>query len=54
MGQLCRSIALGTVKLVMEDFRQSHPAALAVSLVCYGAVLILVPKLSSTSSSNPR
>lgn len=47
------AIALGTVKLVMEDFRQSHPAALAVSLVCYGAVLILVPKLSSTSSSNP-
>jgi hypothetical protein len=43
------AIALGTVKLVMEDFRQGHPAALAVSLVSYGAVLILAPKLSSMS-----
>lgn len=41
------AIALGTVKLVMEDFQQSRPAALATSLVCYGAVLILVPKLSA-------
>lgn len=41
------AIALGTVKLVMEDFRLSHPAALAVSLVCYGAVLILLPRLSA-------
>jgi len=44
------AIALGTVKLVMEDFQQSHPAALATSLVCYGAVLILVPKLSAKTS----
>lgn len=40
-------IALGAVKLVMEDFQQSRPEALAASLVCYGAVLILVPKLSA-------
>jgi hypothetical protein len=45
------AIALGTVKLVMEDFRLSHPAALAVSLVCYGALLILLPKLSVRPSS---
>jgi hypothetical protein len=45
------AIALGTVKLIMEDFRQSHPAALAVSLLCYGALLILVPKLSAKPSS---
>lgn len=41
------AIALGTVKLVMEDFRQSSPAALALSLLCYGALLILIPKLSA-------
>lgn len=40
------AIALGTVKLVVEDFRHGNPAALAVSLVCYGAVLILTPKLT--------
>ena len=46
------AIALGTVKLVMEDFQHSHPAALATSLVCYGAVLILVPKLSAGARQN--
>jgi hypothetical protein len=45
------AIVLGTVKLILEDFLQSHPAALAVSLVGYGAVLILVPKLNAKSSS---
>ncbi len=39
------AIALGTLKLILEDFRQSNPVALAVSLVCYGALLIVVPKL---------
>jgi hypothetical protein len=45
------AIALGTVKLILEDFRQSHPGALAASLVGYGALLILVPKLNTKSSS---
>lgn len=40
------AIALGSVKLLLEDFRQSHPAALAISLVCYGAMLIVVPRLA--------
>ena len=44
------AIALGTLKLILEDFRQSNPVALAVSLVCYGALLIVVPKLSSRPS----
>ena len=44
------AIALGTVKLLLEDFRQSHPAALAMSLVCYGAMLIVVPKLAGKSA----
>jgi hypothetical protein len=45
------AIALGTLKLILEDFRQSNPVALAVSLVCYGALLIVVPKLSSKPAS---
>lgn len=45
------AIALGTLKLILEDFRQSSPVALAVSLVCYGALLIVVPKLSAKPSS---
>jgi hypothetical protein len=44
------AIALGTVKLLLEDFRQSHPAALAFSLVCYGAMLILLPRLGGRAS----
>ena len=46
------AIALGTVKLLLEDFRQSHPAALALSLLCYGALLILVPKLATKTPVN--
>lgn len=45
------AIALGTVKLLLEDFVQSHPAALAVSLLCYGAMLILVPKIAGKAAS---
>lgn len=39
------AVGLGALKLFAEDFRQSPPAALAVSLLCYGVLLILVPKL---------
>jgi hypothetical protein len=46
------AIALGAIKLFLEDFRQSPPAALAVSLLCYGALLILVPKLSAKKQGN--
>lgn len=46
------AIGLGTIKLITEDFRRSHPAALAVSLVFYGVLLILVPKLSAKSASD--
>lgn len=46
------AIALGTLKLILEDFRQSNPVALAVSLVCYGALLIVVPKLSGKPSQS--
>jgi hypothetical protein len=45
IGYAC--IALGAVKLVFEDFPHSGAAALAVALVCYGALLIVVPRLSA-------
>jgi hypothetical protein len=38
-------LMVGALKLFAEDFRNSPPAALAVSLVCYGSLLILIPKL---------
>jgi hypothetical protein len=40
------SVALVTVKLIVEDFRESSPAALAISLLCYGAVLVFGPRLA--------
>jgi len=45
------AIALGSVKLLGVDFRQSHPAALAVSLLCYGGLLLLMPRLSARPKS---
>ena len=38
------AVALGALKLALQDFRQSGPAALAVSLVCYGGLLIVLPR----------
>lgn len=38
-------MALGAFKLVVEDFRQGRAAAMSLSLVCYGAALILLPRL---------
>jgi hypothetical protein len=43
-------IVLGALKLFAEDFRNSPPAALAVSLLCYGALLIVVPKLRAKTA----
>jgi len=40
-------IGLGALKLVFEDFQHSGAAALAVALVCYGGLLIVVPRLSA-------
>lgn len=40
------AMAAATVKLFVEDFRRSPPAALAISLLCYGAVLIFGPRLT--------
>jgi hypothetical protein len=37
--------ALVTLKLFWEDFPNSSPASLAVSLLCYGALLVFGPRL---------
>jgi len=35
----------GAVKLATEDFRQSRPATLFLSLLLYGGTLIALPRL---------
>ena len=39
------AIGFGTLKLLLEDLRLGNPASLVVSLLFYGGVLILLPKL---------
>ena len=38
-------VALGGVKLLLQDLREGRPATLVVSLALYGAVLVLAPRL---------
>lgn len=40
------AIVLGSLKLLLIDFRQSHPAGLAVSLLCYGGLLLILPRFN--------
>ena len=40
------AIALGTLKLLVEDFRFGNAGTLVVSLLFYGLVLILLPKVT--------
>jgi hypothetical protein len=39
------AIGFGTLKLLLEDLRFGNPASLVVSLLFYGGVLILLPKM---------
>lgn len=39
-------LALGGLKLVLQDLRHGRPATLVLSLALYGAVLVLAPRLS--------
>jgi hypothetical protein len=39
------AVAFGTLKLLLEDLRFGNPASLVVSLLFYGGVLILLPKM---------
>ncbi len=38
-------VALGGVKLLLQDLREGRPATLVLSLALYGAVLVLAPRL---------
>ena len=40
------AVAFGTIKLLFEDLRYGNAASLVVSLLFYGLVLILLPRLS--------
>jgi hypothetical protein len=45
------AVAFGTLKLVFEDLRFGNAASLVVSLLFYGSVLILLPRLTYRSRS---
>ena len=40
------TVALGALKLLVEDLRFGNAGSLVVSLLCYGLILILIPKLT--------
>jgi hypothetical protein len=40
------AVGLGTLKLLMEDLRYGNPASLVVSLLFYGLILIVLPRLA--------
>ncbi len=44
-------VAVGTLKLVLEDLRFGNPASLVVSFVFYGLILILLPRLTRNSKA---
>ena len=43
------AVAFGTLKLLFEDLRFGNAASLVVSLLFYGLVLILLPRLTRRS-----
>ncbi len=45
------ALAFGTLKLLLEDLRFGNAASLVVSLLCYGSVLILLPRLTRRAST---
>jgi hypothetical protein len=44
-------VALGGLKLLLQDLREGRPATLVLSLALYGAVLLLAPRLLKRSES---
>ena len=44
-------VALGGVKLLMQDLRVGRPATLVPSLALYGALLVLAPRLLRVGES---
>ena len=47
------AVALGTLKLMVEDLRYGNAASLVVSLLFYGSVLILLPRLMRRTGKEP-
>lgn len=47
------AIAFGTLKLVFEDLRFGNPASLVASLLFYGLILILIPRLPRLGRDGP-
>jgi hypothetical protein len=45
------AVALGTLKLLMEDLRFGNAASLVVSLLFYGLILILLPRVTKRRES---
>jgi len=48
------AVALGTLKLILEDLRFGNPASLVVSFVFYGLILILLPRMTRTNEEGAR
>jgi hypothetical protein len=46
------AVAVGTLKLVLEDLRFGNPASLVVSFVFYGLILILLPRMTRTKQES--
>jgi len=46
------AVALGTLKLILEDLRFGNPASLVVSFVFYGLILILLPRMTRTKQES--
>jgi hypothetical protein len=48
------AVAFGTIKLLFEDLRFGNAASLVVSLLFYGLILILLPRLTrGTQTGKP-
>ena len=47
------AVAFGTLKLLFEDLRFGNAASLVLSLLFYGLILILLPRLTRRGRSNP-
>jgi hypothetical protein len=45
------AVALGTLKLLVEDLRFGNAASLVVSLLFYGLILILLPRVTKRRES---
>lgn len=45
------AIAFGTIKLLLDDLRFGNAFSLVASLLCYGSILILLPRLTRRATS---